>query len=86
MKQVIHIFGASGSGTSTLGRYISKKLGCFFMDTEDSLNELHFSLKCYVVKWHFRGEGYRHLVSSVLAPVKPFLARLIETLMRNIRA
>ena len=53
---------------------------------EDSLNELHFSLKCYVVKWHFRGEGYKHLVSSVLAPVKPFLARLIETLMRNIRA
>lgn len=53
---------------------------------EDSLNELHFSLKCYVVKWHFRGEGYKHLVSSVLAPVKPFLARIIETLMRNIRA
>lgn len=35
MKQVIHIFGASGSGTSTLGRYISKELGCFFMDTDD---------------------------------------------------
>ena len=35
MKQVIHIYGASGSGTSTLGRYISEKLGCFFMDTDD---------------------------------------------------
>lgn len=35
MKQVIHIFGASGSGTSTLGRYISKELGYFFMDTDD---------------------------------------------------
>lgn len=35
MKQVIHIFGASGSGTSTLGRYISDKLGYFFMDTDD---------------------------------------------------
>ncbi len=35
MKQVIHIYGASGSGTSTLGKYISEKLGCFFMDTDD---------------------------------------------------
>ncbi|MDD7305364.1 MAG: shikimate kinase [Peptoniphilaceae bacterium] len=35
MKQVIHIFGASGSGTSTLGRYISEELGCFFMDIDD---------------------------------------------------
>ena len=35
MKQVIHIYGASGSGTSTLGRYISEKLGYFFMDTDD---------------------------------------------------
>lgn len=34
-KQVIHIYGASGSGTSTLGRYISNKLGYFFMDTDD---------------------------------------------------
>lgn len=33
--QVIHIYGASGSGTSTLGRYISEKLGCFFMDTDN---------------------------------------------------
>lgn len=35
MKQVIHIYGASGSGTSTLGKYISEKAGCFFMDTDD---------------------------------------------------
>ncbi len=35
MKQVIHIYGASGSGTSTLGRYISEKSGYFFMDTDD---------------------------------------------------
>ena len=35
VKQVIHIYGASGSGTSTLGRYISQKLGYFFMDTDD---------------------------------------------------
>lgn len=35
MKQVIHIFGASGSGTSTLGRYISDSLGYFFMDADD---------------------------------------------------
>lgn len=34
-KQVVHIYGASGSGTSTLGRYISEKLGYFFMDTDD---------------------------------------------------
>ena len=32
---VIHIFGASGSGTSTLGSYISKRLGYTFMDTDD---------------------------------------------------
>ncbi len=35
MKQVIHIYGASGSGTSTLGKYMSAKLGYFFMDTDD---------------------------------------------------
>lgn len=35
VKQVIHIYGASGSGTSTLGRFISDKLGYFFMDTDD---------------------------------------------------
>jgi len=35
MKQVIHIFGASGAGTSTLGRKISEELGWFFMDTDD---------------------------------------------------
>lgn len=35
MKHVIHIYGASGAGTSTLGRYISEKLGYFFMDTDD---------------------------------------------------
>ena len=35
MKQVIHIFGGSGSGTTTLGRKISGELGYFHMDTDD---------------------------------------------------
>ena len=35
MKNVIHIYGASGSGTSTFGRFISEKLGYAFMDTDD---------------------------------------------------
>ena len=35
MKNVIHIYGASGSGTSTLGRKISQELGYKFMDTDD---------------------------------------------------
>lgn len=35
MKQVIHIFGASGAGTSTLGKKICEELGYFFMDTDD---------------------------------------------------
>lgn len=34
-RQVIHIYGASGSGTSTLGQYMSNKLGYFFMDADD---------------------------------------------------
>lgn len=34
-KQVIHIYGASGSGTSTIGKFISDKSGYFFMDTDD---------------------------------------------------
>ncbi len=34
-KSAIHIFGASGSGTSALGRYISDRCGYFFMDTDD---------------------------------------------------
>ena len=35
MKQIIHIYGASGAGTSTLGRKISERLGYTFMDTDD---------------------------------------------------
>lgn len=35
MKHVIHIFGASGSGTSTLGKKICDELGYRFMDTDD---------------------------------------------------
>jgi adenylate kinase family enzyme len=34
-KSVIHIYGASGSGTSTLGRFISEQFGYTFMDTDD---------------------------------------------------
>ena len=32
---VIHIFGASGSGTSTIGRFIARRLNYCFMDTDD---------------------------------------------------
>ncbi|MCX4267803.1 MAG: AAA family ATPase [Lachnospiraceae bacterium] len=35
MKNVIYVYGASGSGTSTLGRKISEELGYKFMDTDD---------------------------------------------------
>ena len=35
MKNVIHIFGAAGSGTTTLGSKISSKLGYKHMDTDD---------------------------------------------------
>lgn len=34
-KRVIHIYGASGSGTTTLAKYISDKLNYLFMDTDD---------------------------------------------------
>lgn len=39
MKQVIHLFGAAGSGTSTLGKYLSEQLGYFWMDTDDYMWE-----------------------------------------------
>ena len=35
MKQVIHIYGASGSGTSTLGKKISQELSYRFLDSDD---------------------------------------------------
>ena len=35
MKNIIHIYGASGSGTSTLGRKICGELGYKLMDTDD---------------------------------------------------
>ena len=35
MKNVIHIFGASGSGTTTLGKKICEELGYTLMDTDD---------------------------------------------------
>ena len=31
----LHIFGASGSGTSTLGRKLAESLNLFFLDTDD---------------------------------------------------
>ena len=34
-KHIIHLYGASGSGTSTLGRYIAKQLGYLHLDTDD---------------------------------------------------
>ena len=34
-KNVIHLFGASGSGTTTLGQKISDELGFVFIDTDD---------------------------------------------------
>ncbi len=34
-KTVVHLLGASGSGTSALGKYISERTGWFFMDTDD---------------------------------------------------
>lgn len=33
-KKIIHIYGASGSGTSTLGKKICDELGYTFMDTD----------------------------------------------------
>ena len=33
------MFGASGSGTTALGRYVAEKNGYFFMDTDDYLWE-----------------------------------------------
>lgn len=35
MGNVIHIFGPSGSGTTTLGQKICRELGHFLMDTDD---------------------------------------------------
>ncbi len=34
-NKIIHIYGASGSGTTTLAKYISEKLNYAFMDTDD---------------------------------------------------
>ena len=48
MKNVIHIFGASGAGTTTLGRKIASELGFFFMDTDDYFwlpTEIPFTVK-----------------------------------------
>ena len=35
MKNIIHIFGASGCGTTTLGKKICEQLGYTLMDTDD---------------------------------------------------
>lgn len=35
MKNIIHIFGASGSGTTTLGKKICEELGYTLMDTDE---------------------------------------------------
>ncbi len=35
MKNIIHIYGAAGSGTSTLARKICEELGYKLIDTEE---------------------------------------------------
>ena len=35
MKHIIHVFGASGSGTSTLGRAVAERTGYAFLDSDD---------------------------------------------------
>ena len=35
MKHVVHIFGASGSGTTTLGRMLAREMGWTHLDTDD---------------------------------------------------
>ena len=35
MKPVIHLFGAAGSGTSTIGKRIAAEMGYLHMDTDD---------------------------------------------------
>ncbi len=37
MKPVVHIFGASGSGTTTLAKAVSQRNGFFLSDTDDYL-------------------------------------------------
>lgn len=34
-KKVIHLFGPSGAGTSSIGRYIAGQMDAYFMDTDD---------------------------------------------------
>lgn len=34
-KLLIHIYGASGSGTSTLERYLAEKFNFAFLDSDD---------------------------------------------------
>lgn len=48
MKQVIHIFGASGAGTTTLARKTASETGFFHMDTDDYFwlpTEIPFTVK-----------------------------------------
>ena len=35
MKHIVHIYGPCGSGTSTLGREIGRRLGFRFLYTDD---------------------------------------------------
>ena len=34
-KHIVHLYGASGAGTTTLGRYIANQLGYIHLDTDD---------------------------------------------------
>lgn len=40
MAEIIHLYGASGSGTTTLGKHIADKLGWQFLDTDNYLWQL----------------------------------------------
>ena len=45
MRELIHIFGASGSGTTTLGKTLAQQLGYLHLDTDDYYWAVKYSVK-----------------------------------------
>jgi len=67
MKQRIHIFGANGSGTTTLGKALAKKIGCPHYDTHTYVRNLYRKYKSYLVVYSLLDSDLRKSSEWILS-------------------
>jgi adenylate kinase family enzyme len=67
IKQRIHIFGANGSGTTTLGVALAKKLNCVHYDSHKYVRDLYKKHKNYFVVYSLLDQDLRKSSKWILS-------------------